>query len=89
MFLVELPSVLDIAAAADLKSLLNQALEANEPVEIEAGVVERIDASAIQLLLSFIQEAAVRGNASCWKNASVELKASADLIGLSEELMLI
>jgi len=89
MAVVELPSVMNIASASELKSVLTLALDANESTELEAGSVESIDASAIQLLLSFIQEASIRGNSCCWNSASNELKASVELLGLSDELMLI
>lgn len=85
---IQLPSVMDISAVAELKRRLSEFLTATEPVVIDAAEVERVDGSSLQLLLAFQQQANVLGLDLTWQSASEELKASAQLMGLTESLKL-
>lgn len=84
----ELPGVIDIAGAGALKAAFSQRLEQGDPLMLEGGGVERIDASGLQLLLAFFYEAQARGQSIGWQSASDEIKACARMLGLAEPLQL-
>lgn len=58
---LELPKELTIAEAPRLRELLLAALERGEPVELDGGAVEEIDAAGLQVLCAARRSAARRG----------------------------
>ncbi len=83
-----LSGMLDITGVAELKVRLGQALDELAPVELDATDLSWIDASALQLLVAFLQEATQRGIAVSWLAVSDELMAAAQLMGLDKSLQL-
>lgn len=77
---ITLPSVVDIAACQTVQPALYNLLAAsNQPVVVDARVVERISTPGIQLLLSFLktmqaeQKDVVIGGSSVIESAFVDL----------------
>lgn len=81
-------SNVDISIAVDLHNYLKQALQGNQMVEIDAGKVERIDTSVLQLIYSYITAAREQGLQVDWSAASDAVYSSARLIGLDKLLQL-
>jgi anti-anti-sigma regulatory factor len=79
---------MDIAAVAELKLQLTDALSCADSVTLQGGQIEHVDGSSLQLLLAFFQETRLRGLAVSWLSPSDELQASAQLLGLAESLCL-
>ncbi len=77
---------LDISSATELHQHLLQALEKRHHVKIEAAEVNRIDASILQLFYAYLREARAAGLDFEWSSFSDAVSASADLLGLAQEL---
>ncbi len=83
-----LSGMLDITGVAELKERLQVALDDPAPLELDAVGLDWIDASSLQLLVVFFQEALLRSKSVSWKAVSDELLAAAQLMGLEESLCL-
>ncbi|MBI5461672.1 MAG: STAS domain-containing protein [Gammaproteobacteria bacterium] len=81
-----LAGVLDIAAAQHLRQHLGNALDAGDPLRFDARAVERIDASALQLLYACVQAATSKGMSCTWDGVSEALCTAADLCGMRDSL---
>lgn len=84
--IIQCDEVVDIRQVAELKPKLLQALEAANPILIQAETVERADTAGLQLLAAFFIEARARGLDISWLKPSEPLIRSARLIGLEEVL---
>ncbi len=81
-----LAGVLDISAAQQLQKNLSHALDAGGPLRLDARGVERIDASALQLLYACVRAAATQGTPCVWDGVSESLCTAADLCGMRDSL---
>lgn len=79
---------MDISIVSEFYEKLKKSLEMNVSIIIEAGNVEKVDASILQILCSFFLEASLRGVDVSWNNPSERLRFSARLIGVDELLFL-
>jgi anti-anti-sigma regulatory factor len=77
---------LDISLVQSLRSRLQEALQAKQPVVLEAVQVERVDTAVLQLFYVFFQEAHARGMPVHWQQPSLALQHAARLLGLSSSL---
>ena len=83
---IDLSGVLDISRVADLREELSASLENGHPLVIEAGDMERVDASILQLLCAFRQAAAVAGTEVSWGRVSEALRQAVEVTGLGGPL---
>ncbi|MCB1769764.1 MAG: STAS domain-containing protein [Candidatus Competibacteraceae bacterium] len=88
MTTIECQAELDIAAAGALHQQLLGALQAGEPLEIEAQAVRRVHAAVLQLFLSLVNEAQSLDLPVRWRNPSPALVESAQLLGVADQLKL-
>jgi len=82
-----LPADFRIGAQAAFKQELLGAL-AHEAIALDGGAVERVDTSALQMLVVFQREREAAGRAAQWQAASAPLAEAADLLGLAGTLRL-
>lgn len=83
---VVLAGALDVSTAQQLQQNLSNALDLGAPLRLDARQVERVDASALQLLYACVRTAADRRTACTWDGASEALVTAADLCGLRDSL---
>ena len=83
---IVLEGSLDISGAGGLREQLLQALEAQQPVTLDAANVERVDTAALQVLTAFFKDAAAQQHDVQWKTTSAVLCNAARLLGLQESL---
>lgn len=74
---------LDISGARDFYGRLQAALEARQPVVLEATHVERADTTALQMLCAFFRDAEVSGLMVQWQQPSPALQNAARLLNVS------
>ncbi|MER2527634.1 MAG: STAS domain-containing protein [Candidatus Competibacter denitrificans] len=86
MTLIECQPELDIALVSDLRQRLLDALQAGEPLEIEASAIRRAHTAALQVFLSAFVEARSLGISISWRNPSPALLEGARLLGLVDGL---
>lgn len=79
---------LDISGAQDFYSRLQAALEARQPVVLEASHIERADTTALQMLCAFFRDAEARGLVVQWQQPSAALQNAARLLDVSACLTL-
>ena len=84
---VALPADFRLAELADVKAALIEAFDA-PVVHIDGAGVERVDTAALQLLVVFRREAAVRGQSSAWQGVSAVMRDAAALLGVAQVLEL-
>lgn len=82
-----LPADCRIAASPALKDALLGRLDEGT-ITLDGSQVERADTAALQLLLLFRRELAMRGGNLSWLGASAALLEAADLLGLTHTLEL-
>ena len=83
---VILPAVFDMDATAELKLVLEAALEAGVGVQIEAGDVQRVTTPGLQLLAVAARSFAERGSAFGFGACAPPLAEGATLLGLAPVL---
>tara|TARA_R110002167_G_scaffold57140_4_gene161976 strand:+ start:3956 stop:4225 length:270 start_codon:yes stop_codon:yes gene_type:complete len=88
MAVFKLPAEMSIATASELKQTLHGLLQSEPCLDLDSVAVIRVDASTLQLLLALVNEAELRTVPLRWLNISTELKASAELLGLTDSLKL-
>lgn len=76
----------DLLSVVEQKAILLQALEIKKPICLEAGEISKIDTAGIQLLLNFILTAAKANLRWRWKNPSLQLINTSELLGLDQVL---
>lgn len=70
--ILTLAAAVDISQAAVLHKHLSEALSLGLPVRVDAAKLERVDTSALQLLLAFERKARTRGvNVVCSRRSAV------------------
>ena len=85
---VSLPGDLGIEQAAALKALLMPVAAEAAPVLIDGAAVERLHASALQMLAAVFRDRRDAGLQTGWSQASAALTAATATLGLSEILSL-
>ena len=80
---IEAKEVFDISVASELHREFRQAIEDSLSVEIDASMIRRIDASALQLLTALVQDVQARDRQVSWVEPTQEFIYSAELLGLS------
>jgi anti-anti-sigma regulatory factor len=73
---------LDISGAQDLYDALQDALQAQGPVVLDASHVERIDTAVLQMLCAFMRDAQATGIAVQWRQPSLALEEAARLLNV-------
>lgn len=82
---IDLPAVLDAAAAVALADRFRAALDGSGPILVDGAAVTRCTTPAIQVLLAADRAAAARGRAiACPNRSDILTRAFTDL-GLSAE----
>lgn len=84
--LIDCSGMQDISNAAALQQQLHDALEAGQPVTLDASNTERLDGAAAQLLYAFVREAAARDIAVSWQEPSEAAHNAARLLGMEAGL---
>lgn len=79
----------DITVISSLHGRLKKCAMKQVNVNMNAEKVESIDASTLQLLLSFVRQIQNNGNTVNWQSPSQVLLNSARQIGLQEKLLLL
>lgn len=79
---------LDISGVWDLHGRLSKALEAQQPVVLDAAQVERIDTAVLQTLCAFFQDAQASGVVVQWQQPSLAVQTAARLLNVSACLAL-
>lgn len=81
-----LGSQLDIQRARGVYAMLDEALQREESVEIDASAVERIDTTGFQMLMVFSWTLGRQNRQVSLVNPSVAFMGSADLLGFTSYL---
>ena len=68
--------------AVAMKAQLLERLDTEGDVEIDAGVVEKIDTAGLQLLVAFSRQLNENNRALAWKSVTGELQGAAAQLGL-------
>ena len=68
--------------AVAMKAQLLERLDSEGDVEIDAGVVEKIDTAGLQLLVAFSRQLNENNRALAWKSVTGELQGAAAQLGL-------
>ncbi|HEX4871001.1 MAG TPA: STAS domain-containing protein [Nevskiaceae bacterium] len=85
---LSLPAELGMAQLMELQDQLNQSLEAEGPVTLDAHEVARIHTAALQLFCLFCRDRRATGRATRWQDPSPALKSAAALLGMTTLLQL-
>ena len=85
---IKLPSELNIRQVAELKEPLNEALNADSDIVLDASDVDMVDTAALQLLLAFIRQAALKKRPVEWRSVPDDFLNAVKLMGLGEGLNL-
>lgn len=84
--MVSCANVLDISKAASLQKELLEVLGRGSAIKLDAAAVEKIDAAALQLFVSFFITAESQKVQVQWHHPSEALCRSARLLGLTNVL---
>lgn len=85
---IKLESTVDITVVETLYGQFEEILSSNGPVAIDAGQVERIDTSSLQLIYTFKEQIDANGYDVKWGPLSENFLEIASLVGLHELLEL-
>jgi len=85
---VKLPNELNIRQVAELKEQLIEALNTDSDISLDGSDVDMVDAAALQLLLAFTQQAALKKCQVEWGDMSESFLNAVELVGLGESLNL-
>lgn len=85
---VAMASNCTVKDAVAMKGSLCAVADADGPVVIDAGAVERIDTAVLQLLVAFVRERLGKDREVTWRAPSAALLDSARLLGVSDLLTL-
>lgn len=80
--------VLDVSGVADFKAQLQQQMNENASIVLDAGQVARVDGAGLQLLAVVFQDAQQCHCELSWHNPSESLKVAAATSGLQDVLKL-
>ena len=84
--MLNLPDVFGIAQAAVMYDEINKQLAAKDEIKIDGSAVETVDASALQLLITLINECKAQGKKVSWHEKSDKINDYAKLLNLTEAL---
>jgi anti-anti-sigma regulatory factor len=85
---VTLASNCTVKDAGALKQSLLAVKDAQQPVVIDAGAVERVDTATLQLLCAFVRERMGHDREVTWRAPSGALREASRLLGVNELLCL-
>lgn len=85
---VTLESNGSIKEAAALHKTLLAVVQAQGPVLIDAGAVERVDTATLQLLYAFVRDRVAADREVAWRGVTDELSDAARLLGVRDLLCL-
>jgi len=85
---IKFQSQLGIQQVSDLKTELESAVSTGEDVLLNASEVASIDTAGLQLLVAFVQHAALKKCTLEWQSPSDAFIETAELMGLSAALQL-
>jgi len=85
---IKFQNQLGIQQVSDLKAELESAVSTGEGVLLNASEVDNIDTAGLQLLVAFVQHAALKKCTFEWKSPSDAFIETAKLTGLSAALQL-
>ena len=85
---VALASNCNVKDAAELKQSLCHYVADSAPVAIEAGKVERVDTSTMQLLCAFVRDRAAQQRTVEWTGDTRVIRDAARLLGVESMLAL-
>jgi len=85
---IKLQNQLGIQHVSGLKTELESALSAGDSVLLNASAVESVDTAGLQLLVAFVQHAALKNSAFEWQSPSDAFIETAEIMGLSAVLQL-
>lgn len=85
---LRLESSCTLREAADLHFAMLGIKAGTEPLDVDAGAVERIDTAGLQLLACLVRARAAMGGAVRWAAVSPELRRSAARLGMQDLLAL-
>ncbi len=77
---------LGIETATELKQQLAGQLSRPEPIQLDAGSVQRVHTASFQLLCSFVRERTEAGLATGFSAASSNFQEAARLLGIASQL---
>ncbi|MFO7602360.1 MAG: STAS domain-containing protein [Gammaproteobacteria bacterium] len=80
--------VVDIARVGEVYQQLSLLLAQDDAISLNAAAIERIDAAALQMFASFIQEVSKRQRSIHWHEPSEALRRAAGLVGMKKALLL-
>jgi anti-anti-sigma factor len=83
---IKLHSQLSIQVVSELKDELTKAIDAGGDIKLDASSVETIDAAGLQILVSFVQHAALKKCDLEWCNVSDAFMDAVQLMGLKDAL---
>lgn len=83
---IALNESLDISQVNELAETLASALSEGNPVVLSGEQVTRVDASSIQLLFAFVQQAKLKGISVAWEGSNDVFSAAARMLGLEADL---
>jgi len=85
---IKFQNQLGIQQVSDLKAELESAVSSGENVVLDASEVDNIDTAGLQLLVAFVQHAALKKCTFEWQDPSDAFVETAKLTGLSAALQL-
>lgn len=83
---ISLDERVDISRAEDIYGKFEEALQRSDNIDIDAGVVERIDTTGFQILVAFCQAMEKRGRKIRLVKVSDVFTSNAKLLGLDAHL---
>lgn len=83
---IKFQSQFGIQVVSDLKSELESAIEAEGNIVLDASKVESIDTAALQLLVAFVQHAALKKREFEWREPTDAFLDAVKLMGLNGAL---
>ena len=82
----ELEGSLTIAEVGCVYACLNELLDSDGDILLDAAKLDQVDGAGIQLLAAFALEISNRKRVLSWSGATEELTKSARMVGLTETL---
>lgn len=83
---IKFQSQFGIQVVSDLKAELESAIEADDKIVLDASDVESMDTAALQLLVAFVQHAALKKREFEWREPTDAFFDAVKLMGLNDVL---
>lgn len=84
--MLNLPDIFGIAQAEVMYKEITNQLASMDEIQIDASLVESVDAAALQLLISLVNECKAQDKKISWHAMSDKINESAKLLNLSDAL---